>query len=287
MDHFTTLQLLALGMTEKRIRSAVHHGELIRARRGHFARPGADPASLVAVRAGGAVACVSELRHRGVWVLDLEVIHVRVPRNSSRLSRTGESVHRHWDSHEPCDREGVHVSLISALVQAFGCLDHRAWIASVDSAVHIGALHPHQLGELRARLPAAASQLLRLVDGSAESGLETIVRVIARELGFRVRTQVRVEGVGRVDLVIEEWIVVETDGTAFHDQALSAKDRQRDARLVERGRTVLRPGYSLIVFDQSAVARQLIGAVSTHRKVANSGTKAARARSRLARLGFS
>ena len=287
MDQFTTRQLTALGMTERQIRAAVDRGELVRTRRGHFARAGIGELAIAGARGGGALACVSELRHRGIWVQDSGVVHIRVARTASRLPAIGPGIRRHWDALPLAGDDVHHVGLVSALIQAFGCLDHRAWIASADSAAHLGLLHPEDLALLRAGLPRAGRLALYLLDRRAESGLESIVRVIARELGFRVRSQVVIRGVGRVDLVVEGWIVVETDGTAFHDQALSAKDRLRDARLVERGRSVLRPGYSLVIFDQATVARQLIGAVAAHRRVANSGRIVARARRRAAALDFS
>ena len=140
---------------------------------------------------------------------------------------------------------------------------------------------------LRKLASPRSRRLLNLVDARADSGLETIVRVIAHELGFRVRSQVRVPGVGRVDLIVESWIAVETDGTEFHDVSLSPRDRRRDAQLAARGMTALRPGYSLIVFNRDAVARQLIGAVAAHRRVKDSGHLAARARKRLAGLDLS
>ena len=135
-------------------------------------------------------------------------------------------------------------------------------------------------------LPGPARQELRTADGRAESGLETIARLIALDLGFRVRPQVRFHRIGRVDLLVEDWIVVETDGSAFHDLPLAAGDRRRDALLAATGRTVLRPGYALIVHDRATLARQLIGAVESHRRVHDSGQLAARARRRLERMGL-
>jgi very-short-patch-repair endonuclease len=287
MAHFTTPGLAAVGIGEKQLRRLVSDGSLIRLRRGHFATPNVDLPSRTAVQAGGSVACVSELRHLGIWVLDSDVVHVRVPSNAARLPSAALGARIHWDDYAPVDAEGVHVGVIAALIQAYRCLDHRAWIASVDSALHTKRLSRRQLSLIASRLPASAGLLISQTDRSAESGLESIVRVLARELGFRVRSQVRFPGVGWVDLVIEKWIVVETDGTAFHDQALSPRDRRRDALLSARQRVVLRPGYSLVVHDQPAVARQIIGAVAAHRRVGNSGKLAARARRRAVVLGLS
>ena len=283
----TRRQLLERGMTDRQIRAAVERGQLWRLRVGHYARPDVDPAVAAAVRAGGRLACVSELRARGVWVLDSAQIHVEVPSNASRLPSSRARLH--WSADRVVDRAGSgdHVGVLAALGQASRCLRPLAWLASVESARHQSLLAASEIPMLRKLASPRSRRLLNLVDARADSGLETIVRVIAHELGFRVRSQVRVPGVGRVDLIVESWIAVETDGTEFHDVSLSPRDRRRDAQLAARGMTALRPGYSLIVFDRAAVARQLIGAVAAHRRVKDSGHLAARARKRLAGLDLS
>jgi len=270
-------------MTDRRIRRAVDSGELLRLRPGHYADATSDPTVRVAVASGGRLACVSELRHRGVWVLDSGEIHIHVPRTAARLRTSGVRVH--WRMPNDPDRaKPGHVSAVDALIQASTCLDRYAWMASVDSALQLGEIRRSDLPLIRAAIRRRDRGLLALVDARAGSGLETIVRLIAHELGFRVRSQVFFPGIGRVDLLIENWVVVETDGAAFHDVSLSARDRGRDSRLVAIGRAVLRPGYSLVVHDRAAVARQLIGAVAAHRRVKDAGRIAARARRRLKRL---
>ncbi|MEO7722134.1 MAG: hypothetical protein ABIS08_09490 [Pseudolysinimonas sp.] len=286
MEHMTRGQLLGLGMTDRTIRASVDAGTLVRLRAGHYADAALVGLATRAVSAGGRLACVSELRHRGVWVLDDGQLHVHVARNASRLPVS--AARAHWRRLvAPAAADRAHVSPLDALVQAFGCLGHAAWLASVDSALHLGVIGIDELAKLREMIPAAYRWLVDAADRQAESGLETIVRLIALQLGFRVRPQVRVAGVGRVDLVVEGWVAVETDGTAFHDVAMSPGDRRRDARLAARGMTALRPGYSLVVFDRVTVARQLIGAVDAHRRVKDSGRLAVRARRRLAALDLS
>lgn len=286
MDQARTRDLRRAGLSKVGLASAVERGELIRVRRGRYAGSETPTMVLRALRAGGRLSCLSELRHRGIWVMDSDVVHVRVAANSSRMPPDPAGVRRHWRGHQLESGSG-HVSILDALEDASTCLERRAWIASVDSALHVGALAPSDLIALADRLGSPARRALLLVDRRAESGLESIVRVLAGDLGLRVRSQVRLGGVGRVDLIIENKIVVETDGAAFHDQALSARDRRRDAIAVAQSYSVLRPGYSLIVFEPDAVARQLIGAVSTHRGIPNSGRIAARARGRLQGLGLS
>ena len=285
--HMSRSDLLAHGWTDGRIARAVRDGRLVRIRAGHFAVEPMDDLTLRAIRIGGRLACLSQLRRQGVWVLDTAEVHVHLAANASRLRADPLGSRGHWQPLIRADpADGDDVSLIDALRQAHECLPLPAWIASVDSALHLRLLSADDLATLRAHLPRAGRRALQLLDAKAESGLESIVRVLALLLGFRVRSQVVVSGIGRVDLVVEDWIVVETDGSAFHDTALAPRDRRRDARLAATGRSVLRPGYELVVHDQTAVARQLIGAVETHRRVQDSGQRAVRARWRLAKLGL-
>jgi very-short-patch-repair endonuclease len=287
MTHLTRPQLLALGWTDGRIRAAIRRGSLARIRPGHFTESSLDAATVGAIRVGGRLACLSALHQRGIWVLDDGRIHVHVADNAARLRTNADQPRVHWRPLvEPRMPDSDRVGVVDALIQASGCLSHREWIASVDSAIHLRLLSASGLAAMSRSLPKRLQRVLRLVDGRAESGLESIERVIAVELGFRVRSQVQFTGIGRADLVVEDWIVIETDGTGFHDVSLASRDRSRDARLAARGRTVLRPGYSLVVYDQPAVARQLIGAVASHRKVRDSGRMVARARSRLEKLGL-
>lgn len=284
--HVTRQQLLQAGWTDGRIARAVRDGRLTRIRAGHFTKGRLDDLTRRAVRVGGRLACVSELRHRGVWVIDSERVHVHLAANASRL-RVDPGGHRgHWRRLADPLGDPDHVSLVDALIQSRECLDTYEWMASVDSALHLRMLRPHERERLWSEMRGSGRRDLGAAERRAESGLETIVRLIARDLGFRVRSQVRFAGVGRVDLLVEGWIVVETDGTAFHDLPLAAGDRRRDALLAATGRTVLRPGYALIVHHREAVARQLIGAVAAHRRVQGSGRLAARARRRLESMGL-
>jgi very-short-patch-repair endonuclease len=285
--HITRSELLAQGCSDGQIARAVRDGRLTRIRAGHFAEVPLDELTARAIRVGGRLACVSELRRRGVWVLDTPQVHVHLPPTASRLRIDPHGSRGHWRPLvDPERSERDHVSITDALLQAHRCLSLPAWIASVDSCVHLGRLTSVELGSLRNNLRARDAGALDLADAAAESGLESIVRVIARQLGFRVRSQVVIPGVGRIDLIVEDWIVIETDGSAFHDLPLAARDRRRDAQLASLGRTVLRPGYQLVVHHPGVMARQLIGAVETHRRVQDSGRLVSRARRRLDSLGL-
>lgn len=131
------------------------------------------------------------------------------------------------------------------------------------------------------------TRILDLGNGLAESGLESIVRLLAVDLGLSVAIQVRFPRLARADLLIEGWVIVETDGDEFHDEKVTTKDRRRDAALVARGYTVLRFRYAQVVYELESVARAIAAAVGGHRRIRNAGKLAARARGRIATTSFS
>jgi very-short-patch-repair endonuclease len=279
-DLLTRSELLHRGWTDRMIRAALDQGRMVRLRPGRYSSPSSDARMREAAGLGGRLACVSELRSRGIWVLDGTQLHLQVPPTAARIPVDRARVH--WRRLvAPDAATNAHVGVVDALVQSQQCLDPFAWIASVDSALHLGSITRQEVEVIGASVSARRRRLLAHVDRRAESGLESIVRMIAHEVGLRVRPQIRFPGIGRVDMVIEDWIVVETDGAAYHDTAVSARDRRRDALLAARGRVVLRPGYSLVVHRRAEVAHQLIESVAGHRHVKSAGRIAARARRRL------
>ena len=80
---------------------------------------------------------------------------------------------------------------------------------------------------LFAAMPRRFRRLYTRLDGRADSGLETLVRLAAEDQGWKVEVQVTIDRVGRVDLLIDGWLVIELDGAQWHDDELS---RERDAR---------------------------------------------------------
>ena len=62
------------------------------------------------------------------------------------------------------------------------------------------------------------------------------MRLILVKLGCRVEVQVRIDGVGRVDLLVDGWLVVECDSKQFHSEwAQQRTDYRRDMALAVRG----------------------------------------------------
>lgn len=135
-------------------------------------------------------------------------------------------------------------------------------MSSLDSAVHLGLISPTELEPLLGRLPDVYAEYLGLVDGRAESGLETHVRLLLRSVGIRTRVQARIDGVGRVDLLVGDRLVIETDGRLWHsDERSFADDKRRDLALAERGYLVLRLSYAQVMHESDyvlSVVRSLV-----------------------------
>jgi very-short-patch-repair endonuclease len=101
-----------------------------------------------------------------------------------------------------------------------------------------------------------------LIDGRAQSGPETLVRLMLHRLGASVDLQVEFDDVGFVDLVVNGWLVIECDSKAHHsDWEQQLKDYRRDLALAQRGYIVLRLVAEDIMYNHDEVFRAVRGAV--------------------------
>ena len=290
----TRAELLEAGCTVGRIASAVGDGTLMRVRRGYYCRPALDVDTQQAVRVGGRLSCVSELRRRGVWTVEPAQVHLQIAPNAARLRDPQDRMARlrdprgcciHWQSlRDPAGADRGRVGIVDAMATALSCLPEREALAAWDSALHLKLLTAAQVRLIVGSLSGELRSLIRRADPASESGIETVVRDIAVQLGFRVRTQHSVRNVGRGDVLIEECVLVEADGGAYHGAGVTSRDRRRDAGFVRSGLTTLHFRYSQVIFEPREVAETIIAAVAVHRGVRNSGRIVARARKRLEKL---
>ncbi|MBN9173693.1 MAG: hypothetical protein J0I44_11735 [Microbacterium sp.] len=211
-----------------------------------------------------------------MFVLDNALLHVHVdpraarlrgPQQPPRRRASSDPVRLHWSSHESPAGATV-VPVIDALRHAFRCQSPRAMVATIDSALNRGLISLSELDELFALLPDRFSAVRSLVDGRAESGPETLVRLIARALGCQVELQVRFEGIGRVDLLVDGWLVVECDSREFHsDWATQRKDHARDLALAARGFPTFRVVAEDILYRPEQVLGALQGLIRSRQHV--------------------
>lgn len=269
----TRTRLHGLGHSPRGIRTALDRGWCVRVGRSWVALPDADTEAIRAVALRGALGGESALRSYGIWVSHRTGLCVATPRTASRLPALSAGEYRLW---RPGRADGWRVDVVEALAQHLPRIpDPRHAVATLDSALNRRLLTPAGLDELLARMPRRIRRLRRRLDPTAQSGLETLLRLAMIAEGWRVQSQVRIDGVGRVDLVVDGWLVIEADGASWHDDHESiGLDRERNAALVRRGYRWHRFGYRQIMDDLEgcvAVIRALLAAPPLSRMQAIAG----------------
>ena len=240
--------LVQLGFTPRQLRAEVASGTLIAVTRSWLAAPDTDDRVLTALRLGGVAGGETSLESYGVWVTHKGQCVVAFKQRSHR--RRTDSDARCMEGCFSVDpRAPWRVSLIDALAQLCRRSSRLDAIASIDSALRTGLLRAGDLHELARRLPQAKRSWLSRVNGRADSGLESILRVACEDEGWDVAIQVPFRG-GRIDLVINGWLCIEIDGAEFHDVAGQArKDRQRNNQISADGLRWHRFSYADIVHN--------------------------------------
>lgn len=270
--------LLRAGLTSRGIDRELAAGRLIRLRRDHYvavSHPDVDRA----VRIGARISCVSLLALSGVFVFDSSVLHLQVARTASRL-RSAHNRRKRWNrrdhKHENVllhwadftdSAESRHVaSLQDAVRMAITCQSPRHAIATLDSALHLGVIEEQGLRDVFATLPTRYQTLLSLIDARCEAGTETLVRLILRQLGASIAIQPFVEDVGRVDFIVDGWLIIECDSKTYHDGWDAVRrDRRRDIAAARRGYTTIRLLAEDILYRPDEVRAALAAIIATRR----------------------
>ncbi|WP_246084720.1 endonuclease domain-containing protein [Pseudarthrobacter phenanthrenivorans] len=140
-----------------------------------------------------------------------------------------------------------HPSLPVAAVEdvalhALGCLPPPASTAIATSAVRLHGVSAELLArELRADRSGTALRALRELDVRAESIVEVDAQHLFRSNGISYEAQVFLPGIGRVDFLLDGFLIVEIDGFAFHSKREDMlRDRNRNNASAVNGYAVLR-----------------------------------------------
>ncbi|RKS85615.1 uncharacterized protein DUF559 [Microbacterium sp. AG790] len=276
-DVWTRAELRATGMTSRAIRASLESGQLVRARKGHYVRGDAPEALRKAAHVGGRLGCLSLLSECGVFVADSTRLHVHMERGDSRMrpvvggGALGPAAQRrdlvlHWHALTEPPTSGA-VDIVDALSHAIRCQEARFAVATLDSAIHLGILAVDQLDQVFGAVPARFRAIRPFIDSRAEAGTETLVRLLLRRWGCDVELQVSIDGVGRVDLLVNGWLIIECDSKQFHsDWNQQRVDYQRDRALAALGFTVLRLTAEDILYRFEDVASALRGLIFANRR---------------------
>lgn len=251
-----TATLRARGVTARRLRLAVRDGEIVKVRRGLYASPDASATVRHAAEHGGVPGCADAAVRLGLWVL---TIH----RHCVWMGRAGEAhpvcetCRLHWT--DGAVLFGQHPPAEVVLLQLIECSDDETFFAAYESALRLMTISPGGVAWLWRRMPVSKRWLMSIAHSDADSGLESLVRLRLHLLGIGVRTQIYIDGVGEIDIVIGDRLLIECDGRENHERATRRhKDLLRDATAAALGYETLRFDYAMIVHDWARVEAAIL-----------------------------
>ncbi len=177
-----------------------------------------------------------------------------------RLSETPDASTRvHWTG-SSLQGDRVAVPVVDAIAQVFRCGGINQGFVVLESAASLGKISRAELSQLTDGLSVTAQRWARLAAGLSQSGTESLVKLMLLRLGVAFRQQVVIPGVGRVDFLLGEHLVVEVDSKQHHSDPYA--DRKRDAALSIVGKRVLRFMYSQVVYESAEVEAAILSALA-------------------------
>ncbi|MDQ1531959.1 MAG: hypothetical protein QOE37_2064 [Microbacteriaceae bacterium] len=261
-------ELTAFGVGRARIAEATAAREIQRIRQGWYANPWLPSAERQAARVGGQLACSSAAAALGLWEPRVDSLHVcvapgaralRSPTDARTRLAAGPGVLVHWSGRDPRGTRTI-VSVAGCIEQIARCESEEVALVVAESALHRNRISRHQWERTLEALPRRVRRHLGHASGASESGTESLFVYRMAHAGVLVRQQVIIPGVGRVDCLIGERLIVELDSLAHHSDPTA--DRRRDALLSARGYRVLRFMYSQVVDRWPEVEAAVMAAIS-------------------------
>lgn len=263
---FTYRHLRATGRSRTWIERAARDGRLVSLRRGVYAEQGACESAQTAATHGGVLACVTAARHAGLWVLDDDPdVHVWLGGHGHSYHEKDCGCVEHWDAGTAVE-PFIPPSVPRILRQILFCKGVVDFFVALESALQKRLITKAGLAWLRTHTNDEAREAITFARGDAESGLESLFRWRLRELKVRLRSQVTIVGVGRVDFLIGDRLIVEVDGRENHDDPDARhKDLMRDAAAATWDYVTLRFDYAMVVHDWESVEAAILAQVDAGR----------------------
>jgi hypothetical protein len=186
-------------------------------------------------------------------------------RSSPLLDSSASRVCVHWT--RPCTTQATALApIVPTLLGALECQPEERALVMIDSALNKRLVTREQLRRAARGMPKRVIVAIARADDTSQSGIETLVRIRLRRLGIMVRTQAYHPGVGRVDLLVGDRLVIECDGKPFHEpDEASERDYDRDIVLVRDDRIVLRLRYRHIVYEWDRIEQIILEIVRSGR----------------------
>jgi very-short-patch-repair endonuclease len=255
----TASQLMKAGLTKAELATGVVANTVARPARGLYVLPGASADLVLARRCRALLTCISAATYYHLWLLHPP----EKPHLCAAHRRLPDTIADHrWPLAEAA---GVlpYAPLKDVLLHALRCRPRLEALVLVESAVNRGEM---TIEFLQRRLPGNRNAPLRSivdqVEPGADSLVETLARVLFRSAGLEVETQVRLEGIGYVDFLLEGFLVIEIDGMTHLEKSQFKKDRRRDNRALMDGYLVMRYFYEDVVFRSEQMLAEIRGVLS-------------------------
>lgn len=257
---WATAELYSAGVSKSAIAKLVRSGTLHRARLGKYVEAKTPEHLVRAARVGGQLTGIAALQLYGCWTLQSDRYQIRVPHHELSPAIENERIVSDARSSSWPPIQGVEDCIARASREPF-----EQALVTIDSALHLQLVSPYELASILERTHRGR-RMLAAVNGAAESGLETLVRYRLHSRGIKVRPQVKIDGVGRVDLLVGDRLVIECDGAEFHNSAVSREsDYRRDEALYARGYIPIRLSYAEIVHKWDEVRCGLAQLIASDR----------------------
>ncbi|MBO1267869.1 endonuclease domain-containing protein [Arthrobacter cavernae] len=223
------------GYSERAVRGLAAAGA-VQPRKGVWALPDADPEFLRAIIDDSLLTCASSASRYQLWLKDRPGrLHL-----ASR-HRRGQHSPRHGRLRFEPDQHLPIASLEDTVIHGLTCLNEVDAVAMAQSAMqHHGVPRSLLEAEVTAKYYGMARKRLAKADGLSESVPEISARLLFESAGLTFRRQVQVPDVGRVDFLIDGWLIVEINGFQFHSsRAAWRKDMGRSNIAQTHGHAVL------------------------------------------------
>lgn len=168
----------------------------------------------------------------------------------------------HWTSRAPRrNRHGL-LSMVDCLLDVLRCQEPDIAFAVLESAISRRLLSRSDRRLLEHRVVGRMRRVVENAGDDAGSGTESLFRFRMLLLGVVMQSQVEIGGVGRVDFVIGDRLVVEIDSDEHHSGAANRlRDLNRDMVLAGLGFITLRFDYQQVMHDWESVATTVLAVI--------------------------
>lgn len=239
---------LALDRTSRRaLRDLVEEGAVVE-RGGVVFAPGTDWPLIACRMLGGLLTCHSALAYYSLPELPHPgTVHVAIPSSRGRVRPlAGVVVHRE-PARWPSGMSPPVAPPRLLVARMLRCAEETPAVVVADAALRRGLVSRAELAAMlrsnRSGGPLGHRRLARCRE-KARSPIESIARLELEDAGHSVEVGVDVPGVGEVDMLVDDRLLVETDGYQFHSSKGDwSNDRRREQGLIAQGRLWVRLTY--------------------------------------------